>query len=701
MRTSYRSPILIVVLALTLGFPALAQPGVRALPGEESPQIRVLVPRSRSPQLTADKADALAGVAQLKLGSLDRGMLAAEDSTPKADAQPYRYAIGRDVFLSPDTSGTWVKIEDGMQLWRLRITAAEATSISFAFDRFFLPPSAQLLIYSVNEKSWIRPFEAGDNNAARRLFTPLLESGDVVIELKIAEAERGQLELSLAQVYQGYRGPGTSSFGDNVPFDKSGACNVDVACPQGAAWGQQIRSVARYTFVKNGGGFLCTGAMVNNTSGDFRPFFLTANHCVSTNTVANSVITYWNYNNAGCRTPGSGASGSAGNGSLSQFLNGATLRSTWGPSDLTLLELNSAPPKAWNVYWAGWSRSSANPNSATGIHHPQGQEKRISMENDPTTTTSYLSNSIPGDGRFVRVEDWDSGTTEGGSSGSPLFDNNKRVIGHLKGGFAACGNNSSDWYGRVSADWAGGGSSASRLSNWLDPTGAGNSVINGAEQGNTPPPQAPAAPTNLTASALSTTEILLAWDDNANNETGYEIEFRPFAGNFVLAGTVAPNVESASVFGLASETTYDFRVRAINGSGNSSYTNIASAATSGDTTPCVEGPNTLCLLGDRFRVRSEWLTSSGASDSGRAVELTPDTGYFWFFNPDNVEVVAKVRNACINPFNRFWFFAGGLTNVEVNITVTDTQTGTVKVYRNPLGTPFQPITDTQAFATCP
>src|SRR6185503_20919902 len=100
-----------------------------------------------------------------------------------------------------------------------------------------------------------------------------------------------------------------------------------------------------------------------------------------------------------------------------------------------------------------------------------------------------------------------------------------------------------------------------------------------------------------------------------------------------------------------------------------------------------------------FSVRATYDTGSQSGD-GKVVELTPDTGYLWFFNADNVEVVVKVLNACgVN--NRYWVFAAGLTNVHTVITVTDTQTGAVKTYNNPQGTAFKPIQDTSAFATCP
>ncbi len=709
MRTSYQNLVLIVILALTLGLPALAQPGVRFHPADEGQKTREVVPRTRLPHSLGSKADPLAAVAQLKLSALDREAVAAEDSSPKAEPQPYRIAIGRDLYLTPDTSGSWVQLEDGMQLWRLRVTAREATSVSFSFDRFFLPPSAEMLIYTAREESWIRPFTGRDNNPDRQLWTPLLESDDVVIELKIAEVERGQLELSLARIFHGYRGPGAASSDPDDPFatgesggTNAGACNVDVGCPEGVAWNAQIRSVARYTFVSNGNTVLCSGSMMNNTSGDDSPLFLTANHCVDTPAEAASVVTYWNYQNAGCRTPGGTFSGVGGSGSLDQFLNGAQLRSTYDLSDMTLLELNNSPPLGWSVYWAGWNRSSSNPNTSVSIHHPFGHEKRIALENQPTTTTSYLEDTGPGNGRFVRVEDWDSGTTEPGSSGSPLLNPNGQVIGHLRGGFAACGNNQPDWYGRISSDWEGGGNASNRLRDWLDPIGTGSVELNGAEQGANQPPQIPAAPTNLSATAQTTSEIDLSWTDNATDETQYVIEFREAGGVFdVLPSFGGPNTIGATITNLQAATTYDFRAAAINLGGQSGYSNVATATTLGSTSPCIEGPATLCLLGDRFRVESSFRTPAGATGAGQAVELTPDTGYFWFFNQDNVEVVVKVRDACVNQFNRFWFFAGGLTNVEVDLVVTDTLTGAVKSYRNPLSTPFLPITDTQAFATCP
>ncbi len=116
---------------------------------------------------------------------------------------------------------------------------------------------------------------------------------------------------------------------------------------------------------------------------------------------------------------------------------------------------------------------------------------------------------------------------------------------------------------------------------------------------------------------------------------------------------------------------------------------------------CVRTPTALCLNGGRFRVEIEWQDFAGNRGAGTGMNLTADTGYFWFFSPDNVEVAVKALDACaLDPFNNYWVFAAGLTNLAATLTVTDTVTGDVKRWQNPLGRPFQPIRDTAAFATC-
>jgi hypothetical protein len=119
------------------------------------------------------------------------------------------------------------------------------------------------------------------------------------------------------------------------------------------------------------------------------------------------------------------------------------------------------------------------------------------------------------------------------------------------------------------------------------------------------------------------------------------------------------------------------------------------------TTECLPGVTNLCLKNGRFSVTVGWQTPQGRGGPAQAVQLTDDGGYFWFFSPENIEVTVKVLNACVHPFNRYWVFLAGMTNVKVDVTVTDTKTGQVKTYANPQGRVFRTILDTQAFNTCP
>ncbi|MCB1037355.1 MAG: hypothetical protein KDD47_26225, partial [Acidobacteria bacterium] len=117
--------------------------------------------------------------------------------------------------------------------------------------------------------------------------------------------------------------------------------------------------------------------------------------------------------------------------------------------------------------------------------------------------------------------------------------------------------------------------------------------------------------------------------------------------------------------------------------------------------PCMPDATTHCLNGGRFRVTAEWERPNGTDGDANAILASSDAGEFWFFNPNNTELLVKVLDGCGTQFNSFWVFAAGLTNVDVTITVTDTESLETRVYENPLGTDFEPVLDTQAFATCP
>jgi len=364
-----------------------------------------------------------------------------------------RFAIEHKVEVNAFNS-PWIQ-EGNLLISRHRIKATNAVSLNFAFD-FKMTTDSKVKIYSSDLSKQIREFTNNDNNIDNELWSPIIMSNDVIVEVSVPKTQLNELSFSIKQINQGYR-----TFGQTT--EKSGSCNVDVACNDSTGWENEVNSVG---VISTGGSTFCTGFMVNNTKNDRTPFFMTAKHCRITSSNAASLVVYWNYQSSKCGGRRDGAKKEFNTGS--QFLSGSS------KSDFTLVKLNKAPKPSWNVNFAGWDRSGVDASSATAIHHPATDEKSISFEYEPTTVTTYLKESIPGDSTHVRVENWDVGTTEPGSSGSPLFDQNHRVIGQLHGGYASCSSKTSDWYGRFETSWTGDGSTSSSLKNWLDAAGTGS-----------------------------------------------------------------------------------------------------------------------------------------------------------------------------------------------------------------------------------
>ncbi len=536
------------------------------------------------------------------LARLDYNRIAAEDqaNATKGQTGGWRFAIASDLDYTPINSGTWKDNLNGTSQWRLNIVATDAVHLNFGFKTFRLPASGSMSIQRPDGKHALGPYTARDQTPSLQLWTPILVGDGAVIVLDVATAERHLVELNLIRISQGYRG-----FGYQAAWYKSGSCNMDVACiPNGDTWNDQRGSVGAYTM---GGTDTCTGSLVNNTNNDRRMLFATAAHCnVNAGNIA-TMLVFWRFENLTCRTPGSPASGtpipkpsttSAGLTWLATTINpfaGGNPRPGSAKSDWTIVELAQPNATNLNLYWAGFDRRDstsdvdvcAAPTSGgstagtcASIHHPSVDEKRITFVNgnlgvnnianavgvhwNPfwAVTPPILVNATPG-------------VTEPGSSGSPLYSANKRLIGVLSGGPSACGatgGNLSDSYGGLFASWDGvgvlvdnqtcaqAGSTNTCMRPHLDPANTNPEFIDGI--GECTPP---AIPTGLTATAGGANQINLSWSSVAGAEL-----YRVFRSNGACPGTGATQIAEiagttySDTTGVSGGSTYSYTVSAVN-----------------------------------------------------------------------------------------------------------------------------------------
>lgn len=342
-----------------------------------------------------------------------------------------RFAVPHKVSIKPSWEAT-----GSDYIWTHQVSAPNAVSLNFGFTRFNLPEGAELNIYSADRSQFIRTFTAADNNVNNELWTPVIMSDDVIIEVIAPASAVSKVDLELGHIGQGFRTFGQSTL-------KAGKCNIDVACTESKGWEKEVNAVG---VISTGGSAFCTGFMVNNTANDKTPYFMTAAHCRINASSAPSLVVYWNYQTSKC--------GGSRDGKMTDFQSGSVHLVSGNKSDFTLVKLNTQPDPKWNVRYAGWDATERGHESPmVAIHHPNVDEKSISFDFDNAVLSSYGGQSSPGDGTHVRIIDWDKGTTEPGSSGSPIFNSQHRVVGQLHGGGAACGNDASDYYGRLNTSW--------------------------------------------------------------------------------------------------------------------------------------------------------------------------------------------------------------------------------------------------------
>lgn len=530
------------------------------------------------------------------------------------------------------TQGVWNKYPNGDQIWRTRVQAKDAKGVVLYFSNFRIPTGAKLYVYSLDKKEVLGGFTSENNQMSGKFALGPIYSDDVIVEYFEPARVAGQGQFTIDGIGNMYRfAKTTDNFGDSDP------CQVNVNCsPEGTGKTQQRDAVARILVrVGNSAGW-CSGAMVNNALQNCDRYFLTALHCaLGTQGVNSSIasasdfgqwIFYFNYQATGCTSPTS--QGTLAN----QSLTGCSMRahSNGGGgsngSDFLLLEITNTVPSSYNVFFAGWNVATAATTGGYGIHHPAGDIKKVSAFSATTSTTGWNGSGLNSHWGLSWIATTNGhGVTEGGSSGSPLFNNSGQIVGTLTGGGSFCSSPTSpDSYGKMSYHWTSNGAASNRqLKAWLDPSNSGITTLTGTYFPCSPTNSLDAGISNITNPADSTTIC----DD-------------PFAPEVILENFGTTTLTSATI-------RYQVNTGAIS---TFAWTgSLGSGATTTVTLPLV----TIPAGGAVFTFRAFTSNPNGGTDANTA--------------NDETSVVSQYRTSSALPYAEA--FGGGA--LPANISLLD------------------------------
>ncbi|MFD1710116.1 endoproteinase ArgC [Ottowia sp. GY511] len=428
--------------------------------------------------------------AQASVPNVALGPLSVVKAAPLAEkGVALKIGEGRDVAAtaSPDDlarAWRWATLADGSQVAAVSFTAEGAKAIRLgvlaqhvpagAVLRFYGAPGTEVVEVTSAELNSLRQLNESSGvlgNAARMYWGPDTAGDISTLEVQLPPGiAPAQLQLAVPQLSHWMKTVSEAIETPTKAFDQigwAGSCNLDVMCEP--SLDPQSRSVAHMTYQKDSGTYMCTGTLMNDTRNSQTPYFLSGHHCVSTQEVASTVITYWFFRAASCN--GSPKVDEA----TTRVLGGTVLRFTHAPTDSTLLQLNRAAPAS--VVYAGsyYGDGVGSGTSVLGIHNPRGDLQKFSVG----AVKGYSSCTMGGNGAIdcdtanaaggnMFIVGWQRGITEGGSSGSAIFaqsEAGKRyVVGNLMGGSSSCQNpNGSDHYGRFGRSFAAG------INKWLAP----------------------------------------------------------------------------------------------------------------------------------------------------------------------------------------------------------------------------------------
>lgn len=369
------------------------------------------------------------------------------------------------VDYSPEKTGIWDTLSNGTKLWRIGFYIKNAAFINLVFKPYKVNKGVKIFLYDQRQKVVLGSFTDMNNKPANILATAGIPDDTLFVEMQVPAYLDSFGFFAVANLGCDFEESASISYLKDGWFGKSGSCNMDINCVSNSLQQRLKRSIVRLIY---DGTSRCTGTLVNNTQKDGKYYILTAEHCINDETTANNALFYFGYESPYCDGP---------DGNSGKSISGATMLATGSTLDFTLLELLEPVPIYYQAYYAGWDNTANAPASGFIIHHPMGDVKKISMENHPLVTGSYGSSYQ--DNTHWRVRHWETGTTEGGSSGAPFFNPFGRIVGTLTGGMATCTLPFNDFFQMFSHSWDDLTQPAQQLAYWLDPAGSQTEYIDG------------------------------------------------------------------------------------------------------------------------------------------------------------------------------------------------------------------------------
>ena len=412
------------------------------------------------------------------VSSMDNDSLLTADSlyhaTGEVSHEIYTFATPVQFKIDVLEQMSWDTLHDeGVIVGRIRLNALNAKSSFLMFSEFFLPKNIRLYAYN-DQRQYIGGFTHENNKEYKKFSLGPIIGDHIILELVVplwVDMRDCKINTSAyAHVYTTIFTSVVVNSNNQETFGTS-TCGVNVNCPEGSGWCDQIRSATLIVTLNDYDNFqgICSGNLIANDKKDFRPLFTTAEHCVGLQ--LEHPVEYWififNYQSEECSQPSSAPP-------IIHTVSGAYTRvASPTPSqpfciDIRLLELSNLPPHGSNTYYAGWDirQSKTESSLAVCISHPKSDIKKISTVN--SSNTAVLCSKPD----YIKVT-WNPGSgVEPGSSGSALFHDNKRIVGiasRVEAG-EGCGD---AYFAQLKSLW----DASSLLRNWLNPSGSSSNYL--------------------------------------------------------------------------------------------------------------------------------------------------------------------------------------------------------------------------------